>query len=134
MSDRLRSKEPPRFLAAAVTAFMAVGLAGCGNDEDERYVYCIDDSGEVVDPDYCEREEYQRDDQEDPEGYWYYVSRRRYSIGLRVPSDHLTSRIRPSDPTARANAGLPQTGGIGGTTLRSGGFGSGSSYDGSGGG
>lgn len=131
MSDRLRPKEPPRFLTAAVTAFMAVGMAGCGSDQDEAYVYCIDDSGQVVDPDYCEEEEYVADDQN---SYWYYVSSRRLRLGSRV-ANYLTSRISPSDATARAAAGLPSTGRIGGTTIRAGGFGSGSAGDdGSGGG
>jgi hypothetical protein len=133
MSDRLRPKEPPRFLAAAVTAFVAMGMTGCGSDQDEAYVYCIDEAGQVVDPDYCEEAEYGYVDGDDEDSYWYYVSSRRLRLGARVPGDYGTSRIRPSDSNARLAAGLPATGKIGGTTIRMGGFGSGSGF-GSGGG
>ncbi|HEX2417852.1 MAG TPA: hypothetical protein VHJ83_06980 [Micromonosporaceae bacterium] len=136
MSDRLRPKEPPRFLTAAVTAFLAVGMTGCGSDQDEAYVYCIDDAGEVVDPDYCEdAEEVYAVEDDDRDSYWYFVSPRRLRLGARVAGDYLTRRVSPSDRSARLAAGLPATGRIGGTTIRVGGFGSGSaSNDGSGGG
>ncbi len=133
MSDRPRPKEPPRFLTAAVTAFLAVGVTGCGVGEEDAYVYCIDDDGEVVDPEYCEDEEYSYSDDDD-RSYWYYVSSRRLAFGARVAGDYLTKRISPSDPTARINAGLPSSGRIGGTTIRVGGFGSGSASYGGGGG
>jgi hypothetical protein len=127
MSDRRRLKEPPLFLAAAVTAFAAAGLAGCSSEPDQ-YVYCIDDEGEVVDPDYCEDEEYGYDDDDDyGSSYWYYVASSRYSVGSRVPGDHVTSRINPSDSSARTSAGIPSSGKVGGTTIKGGGFGSGSS-------
>ncbi|MGH3712093.1 MAG: hypothetical protein ACRDT4_01290 [Micromonosporaceae bacterium] len=130
MTDRHRFKQPPPFLAATVTAFMAVGLAGCASDS-EQYVHCVDDDGEVVDPDLC-------DDDDDYYGsggsYWYYVSSSRYSVGSSVPGDYRTNRISPSDGDARAAAGLPRTGSVGGTTIRGGGFGSGGGgYDSGGG-
>ncbi|MGH3727271.1 MAG: hypothetical protein ACRDTU_00805 [Micromonosporaceae bacterium] len=133
MSDRRRLKQPPLILAAAVTAFLAAGLAGCSSDEDQ-YVYCIDDDGEVVDPDYCEDEEY--GDEYGSSSYWYYVASSRYSVGSRVPSDHVSSRVSPSDSSGRASAGIPSSGKVGGTTIRGGGFGSGSGsgYSGSRGG
>lgn len=133
MSDRPRPKEPPRFLTAAVTAFLAVGVTGCGVGEEEAYVYCIDEDGEVVDPQYCEDEEATFTDDDD-RSYWYYVSSRRLTLGARAAGDYLSKRINPSDPTARINAGLPSTGRIGGTTIRVGGFGSGSASYGGGGG
>lgn len=129
MSDRHRVKEPPRFLAATVTAFMAVGLAGCSSEPDQ-YVHCIDDDGFVVDPELCDDDE----DHYGGGGYWYYVSSSRYSVGSPVPSDYTSSRISPSDSDARTRAGLPATGSVGGTTIRGGGFGSGGGgYDGGGG-
>jgi hypothetical protein len=127
MSDRSAVRKPPPFFAATVAAFMSVGVAGCSSGSDE-YVHCIDDSGNVVDPSLCEEAEYSYSP-----GYWYYVSRTRYGVGERVPDDYTTSRIDPSDSTARANAGLSESGGVGGTTVRGGGFGSGSAGDGGGG-
>lgn len=127
MSNRRRIKQPPRFLAAAVTAFVATGVAACAS-ESEEYVYCIDDEGEVVDPEYCEDYEYDYDDDDYSGGtYWYYVSSTRYSVGSRVPSDHRTSRVSPKDSSGRSAAGIPSSGRVGGTTIRGGGFGSGSS-------
>ncbi|MGH3739855.1 MAG: hypothetical protein ACRDT8_11320 [Micromonosporaceae bacterium] len=128
MSDRLQFKQPPRFLTAAVTAFMAAGLAGCSQEED-KYVHCIDENGEVVDDDYCDE-----DDDYHGGGYWLYVAGKRYLPGSRVPSDHRSSRIDPKDSTARANAGLPSSGRVSGSTIRGGGFGSGGSGSSGGGG
>ncbi|WP_377442525.1 hypothetical protein [Plantactinospora sp. GCM10030261] len=125
MSPPYRSKQPPAFLAATVSAFLATGLAGCGNDDDDssrgsqRYVHCIDDNGRVVDPDRCD------DTRVGASPFWYYLAARRYTTGAAVPGDHKTSRIDPSNQSARAAAGLPRTGQVGGSTVSSGGFGSG---------
>ncbi|MFB9235764.1 hypothetical protein ACFFWC_09435 [Plantactinospora siamensis] len=118
MSPHRDSTRPPAFLAAAVSAFLATGLAGCGSGRSDRYVNCIDRNGRVVDPAFCE---------DRSSAYWYYLASRRYGVGSSVPGDYTRTRINPSDQAARAAAGMPKTGNVGGTKISSGGFGKGSS-------
>jgi hypothetical protein len=114
----------PGLLAAAAAAFLATGgLSACGEDEPDRQVYCVDEQGNVVDPDLCDERHYGSGVAFWP--YWYYVSTSHFPVGGRVPSDWRTSRISPTDANARANAGVPRSGKIGGTTVKGGGFGSG---------
>ncbi|MBN1171013.1 MAG: hypothetical protein JXA67_02465 [Micromonosporaceae bacterium] len=117
----------PALVVAAVAAFVSAGTmtGACGSSDDE-YVNCVDDDGVVVDSSYCE-------DGNASGHYWYYVSRKRHSKGTKVPSGWLSSRINPTDTAARARAGLPSTGNIGGKKISSGGFGKGSSSGKSGG-
>lgn len=118
MGRRLNSSK--RLVALAVSSFLLAGAAAGCSRESERTVHCVDDKGKVVNPNLC-----------DGPGaggimpYWLYTSSNHYPVGSAVPSDWTSSRISPSDTTARTNAGLPATGKVGGTTVRSGGFGSG---------
>lgn len=113
----------PSLVVAAVAALAATGAvtAGCSNDQDDdRYVNCVDENGQIVDPDLC--------DDVDDDGlyhspYYFYPSHKRYKVGSKAPSDWHSSRVDPSDPSARTRAGLPSSGRIAGTTVRSGGFG-----------
>jgi hypothetical protein len=121
----------PGLLAAAVATFLAGGVtSACGSDEPDQTVYCVDDNGTVVDPDYC-------DDYDGSGGmaYWFWMSSGHYPVGSSVSGsgDWRSSRVNPRDPNARANAGLPRTGKVGGTTVKGGGFGSGTSGGKSGG-
>ncbi|MGH3664152.1 MAG: hypothetical protein ACRDT8_11315 [Micromonosporaceae bacterium] len=136
MPDRLSFRHPPRFLAATVSAFLVTGAVGWvasrpQEDSLDKKVHCIDEDGNVVDPDYC--------DENRSSGftsYWLYVTARRYALGNRVPDDHKTRRIDPSDKKARAKAGIPATGRVAGKTIRGSGFGyhgGGSGYHGGGG-
>ncbi|SDF61275.1 hypothetical protein SAMN05660324_0649 [Klenkia brasiliensis] len=112
----------PALTAAMVLAFTA---SGCSSGEDE-VAYCVDQSNQVVDDDYCDS------GYSGGGGYFIWLGSpgRSLSRGSVVPSGGTT--INPTDSTARANAGLPSSGsytsGSGGS--RSGGFGT--SIDGGG--
>jgi hypothetical protein len=112
----------PGLLAAAAASFLAMGsTAACGEEEQpDQYVHCVDDAGNVVDPDRC-------DDDYDGGGiFWLWMSPTHYPVGGHAPSGWHNSRIGPRDTAARTRAGLPGTGKVGGTTVKGGGFGSGS--------
>lgn len=127
MREPRRRPLRPSLVVAAVAAFAATGAvsAGCSSDsDDDQYVNCVDEQGQVVDPDLCDD-----DDGTDYHGYhggyYYLMSPKRYKVGSKAPSDWRSKSINPSDAGARIRAGLPSTGKVGGTTVRSGGFGSG---------
>jgi len=112
----------PALSVAMVVAFTA---SGCSSDDDE-VAYCVDQSNQVVDDDYCDS------GYNGGGGYFIWLGSpgRSLSRGSTVPSGGQT--INPSDSSARASAGLPSSGsytsGSGGS--RSGGFGT--SIDGGG--
>ncbi|MBT8226760.1 MAG: hypothetical protein HKP61_10450 [Dactylosporangium sp.] len=111
----------PAMVVAAVAAFAATGVVTTAcSTADDQYVYCVDEDGEVVDSDYCENDD-------NAGRYWYYLAKHSYRSGARMPSGWQSTRINPSDASARVKAGLPATGKIGGMKVSSGGFGKGSS-------
>ena len=105
----------PALTAAMVIAFTA---SGCSSGEDE-VAYCVDQSNQVVDDDYCDS------GYNGGGGYFIWLGSpgRTLSRGATVPSGGQT--INPGDSSARSGAGLPGSGsytsGSGGS--RSGGFG-----------
>jgi hypothetical protein len=119
-------KGPSRtFVSAAVAVFLAATpLAAC-SDEPDQTVHCVSEDGTVVDPSLCDESHYTGGG---VYPYWLWMSPTPYPVGQRVPADWQGSRISPTDTTARANAGLPPKGSVGGTTVRGGGFGSGGGH------
>jgi uncharacterized membrane protein YgcG len=115
----------PAIVVAAVATFAATGAvgAGCGRNDSDQYVNCVDENGIVVDPDYC-------DDDDHHGGYYYYPSRTRHRVGAHAPSNWRSSSVDPKDSAARSRAGLPTSGHVGGTKVRSGGFGGGNTSSG----
>lgn len=117
---------------AGVPAFLTVGCADEQETQDASYVYCVDQDGNILDPNLCDDNGYYN-------GYpvYYWITTSSHSVGYHVPASQRrgTSYVRVSDPAARARAGVPRTGRIGGTTVsHSGGFGHGSGGSHSGGG
>lgn len=114
---------------ATATALITVGgpaLTGCGLDDDSdqaQNVYCVDSTGQIIDPDYCD----------DDHGYYYggqptflWITSSHHGYGYHVPRNargHGTY-FRSNNTTARHNAGLPTAGRAPTTVRRPGGFGS----------
>jgi hypothetical protein len=123
MQESRRRPLRPSLVVAAVAALTATGAvnAGCSSEPDDQYVNCVDEDGEVVDPDRCED-----DGGRHYSGFYYFPSHKKYRIGSKAPSNWKSSRVNPADTAARSRAGLPSSGKIGGTTVHSGGFGGGS--------
>lgn len=121
----------PRAAAVIAVTGLAIGLSGCGGEE--QPAYCTDAEGVVVDPDLCE----------DSGGHGYFIY---YGSGLShnaQPGDRLSggTKIAYNDSGARSKVGLPATGkissggGFGGTAkVGGGGFGGGFGGSGSSGG
>ncbi len=120
------------FAAAWLVGAPAFLTAGCANgqetqdetQEEASYIYCVDESGNILDPALC-----------DDSGYYngfpvyYWITTSSHPVGYHVPASQRrgASYVRVNDPAARARAGVPRTGRIGGTTVsHSGGFGNGS--------
>lgn len=120
-SNKVKSVISTTILAAAA----GLALAGCG-EEDNRDVYCVDGDNNVVDEDLC-------DDAGNVHGggsYFFFVGNlggHSYSPGQRIPQSYISTgqRVSPTNPTARANAGLPKTGKVSSGTRVSGGIGTG---------
>ncbi|HEX8390147.1 MAG TPA: hypothetical protein VF597_01895 [Candidatus Saccharimonadales bacterium] len=120
--SRAGSNIVPKLVVGAV--FLAPSLVACGGGE-EQVAYCVDENDNILDDqDLC-------DDNDGGGGSGFFFLAGPYSPGLQ-PGTRLDrsqgTRISPSDPDARAKAGLPKTGkvttGKAGTYFRPGGFGS----------
>ena len=127
-----RMSRPPRaatITLAAAAIFMAPSLTACGSNDDGQSVTqaqayaCTDAQDVVVDDDYCDGDTHSS-------GFYflhsYYPG--TYSNGVAPRGAQLSggSRISATDANARSNAGLPKAGAVkSGTTVKSGGFGSG---------
>jgi hypothetical protein len=106
------------YLALAALATTA-GLTACGGDPEEQ-VYCADESGVIVDDDYC-------DDDGDGRGGHYFLWAGPYGRGLK-PGHRLSggTKFAYNDTAARARYGLPGSGKVSNGSVVAGGFGSGS--------
>ena len=133
MAARNRRLRPAvGWMTAAWLAGAPVVTVGCADQEPDQYVYCVDQYGNIIDEDACDDDGYYN-------GYpvYYWVTTSSHPIGYHVPASqrHGRNYVSPHDPAARARAGVPRTGRIGGTTIsHSGGFGHGSGGSHSGGG
>lgn len=115
-----------RILAAAASLWLmgspAITACSVASDDDQtQNVYCVDNNGNVIDPDYCDNNGYYMGH---PAYLW--VTSVHHPVGYHVPTSqrHGGSYFRANNPTARQNAGLSRTGRPSTTVRRSGGFGS----------
>jgi uncharacterized membrane protein YgcG len=128
-SKNSRSTAATRQVIATAAALWMMGtpvLTACssldGDDTQTQNVYCVDNDGNVIDPDYCD----------DDHGYFYggyptylWVTSVHHDYGYHVPTSqrHGGSYFQSRNTTARQNAGLPSTGRPSTTVRRFGGFG-----------
>lgn len=123
MASRGNFSSPIAITAASALAF---GLSGCGANEPDDVVYCVDENNVIVDQDLC-------DDSSGTHSngiFWYMMG--RYSSGMQ-PGQSLdpqlqTARFRSNDGAARTKAGFKSSGKI--STGKSAGFGTGSGKSG----
>jgi hypothetical protein len=126
MSDGRRPRRLQLVSLAMTGVLVMPGLTACGSDEPDRRAYCVDENNQVVDDSYC-------DDGYHGGGggggfFFLMLASGSFGRGSVIPSSAVYgSRINPADTAARTRAGLPGTGRAAGTTIRSGGIGSGSS-------
>lgn len=123
MAGSIRQPRTLRLVGAALAGtLIAPGLSACSNHHVDQYANCVDSSGRVVADYYCNDSRYYGGG-----GYFLYMAGSRYSSGSVINNYHSGSRIRPGDSTARAKAGLPRSGKVGGSVIKAGGIGKGSS-------
>ncbi len=99
------------------------------NSGSDQYANCVNAQGQVVADYYCDDNRYYGSG--GGGGFFIFMAATHYSSGAFVPSGSRSSFINPGDSAARSRAGLPSTGKVGGTTVRSGGIGKGSGSSGS---
>lgn len=123
--DSRMSRAPRGNLPYLGIAVLAFGTASCGDDPDQ-VAYCVDQSNQVVDADYC-------DDDGDGHGGFFFINTGSHLGGLGRGARLNGGNVIPyTDTAARERAGLPArgsiTGGKGGfgTTVKGGGRGFGS--------
>jgi hypothetical protein len=91
---------------AAMSVAVMLGTGACSSSDDsDYYATCVDpQTHQVVDQSYCN---------EHP-GYYIWMAPRHYQIGYTVPASARSGAgwFRADDTTARANAGLPETGDV----------------------
>ena len=112
-------------------------LAACGTAEEteaER-VYCVDEQDRVVDEEQCEEAERNGGF---VGGFPFFFliggfGGNRYAVGQTIPPQYTraSTRVNPSDSSARARTGLPSTGRVTSGSRISGGIGSGGGGGGS---
>jgi len=116
-----------RLVQAAVAGTLIVpSAAACGSTQATQYANCVDRNNQVVDGRYCDEPRYYGGG-----GYVIWMAAATFGSGYLVPSGN-RSYINPGDSTARAKAGLPGRGRVGGVSVRSGGVGKGFGGSGSG--
>ncbi len=120
VSNRVRAALTTTVLATAATGH----LAGCsvgGEEEEEQLAASTDETGEIVDDDYCD------DDYRGPGAGLFFLYLGGFRTGLPVGTvlPRGGTRINPTDSAARSRAGLPSTGKVTGGQRVSGGLGSG---------
>lgn len=130
MSDQPRQHRNLRLIQATLAGVLAVpSLSACSSDAArDQYANCVNAQGQVVADYYCDDNRYYGSG---GGSYFIFMSTTRYSGGSFVPSGSRSSFINPGDSSARSRAGLPSSGKVGGTTVRSGGIGKGSGSSGS---
>jgi hypothetical protein len=113
-------------LPLAVVLAASPALVGCGGDSSQQAAYCVTQSGQVVDPSYCDSG-YSGND-----ALLYYLllanmggSHTVYHVGQTIPPAYRPggryggTYVNPRSPSARASAGLPRTGTVKpGTTVK----------------
>ncbi len=106
ISNRIRAAVQTTVLATAATGF----LAACGEEEVDQEVYCVDQSGQVVNERAC-----------DTDGgggglfFLYMGNSGSHRVGDKIPAG--SSLIKHNDAQARAKAGLPAPGQVAGTRV-----------------
>ena len=130
MSDQPRQHRNLRLIQATLAGVLAVpSLSACSSSPArDQYANCVNAQGQVVADYYCNDSRYYGGG---GGAYFIFLSTTRYSGGSFVPSGSRSSFINPGDSSARSRAGLPSSGNVGGTTVRSGGIGKGSGSSGS---
>ena len=130
MSDQPRQHRNLRLIQATLAGVLAVpSLSACSSHPArDQYANCVNAQGQVVADYYCDDYRYYGSG---GGAYFIFLSSTRYSSGYSVPLSNRGSFINPGDSSARSRAGLPSSGKIGGTTVRSGGIGKGSGSSGS---
>jgi hypothetical protein len=104
-------------------------VSACGHSAAyNQYANCVNAQGQVVPDYYCDDNRYYGGG---GGSFFIFMAATHYSSGYVVPYSSRSSFIYPGDSAARSRAGLPSTGKIGGTTVRSGGIGKGSGSSGS---
>ena len=128
MSDQPRHRRNLRLVQAALAGVLVLpSVSACGHSASyDQYANCVNAQGQVVPNNYCDDSRYYGSSG----GYFIFMAPTLYSSGAFVPSGSRSSFISPGDPVARSRAGLPGSGRVGGTTVRSGGIGKGSGSSG----
>ena len=130
MSDQPRQRRNLRLIQATLAGVLAVpSVSACSsNPARDQYANCVNAQGQVVADYYCDDNRYYGSG---GGSFFIFMAATHYSSGAFVPSGSRSSFINPGDSAARSRAGLPSTGKVGGTTVRSGGIGKGSGSSGS---
>ncbi len=129
MSDQPRQRRNLRLIQATLAGVLAVpSVSACGHSASDQYANCVNAQGQVVADYYCDDNRYYGSG--GGGGFFIFMAATHYSSGAFVPSGSRSSFINPGDSAARSRAGLPSTGKVGGTTVRSGGIGKGSGSSG----
>ena len=128
MSDQPRQRRNLRLIQATLAGVLAVpSVSACSSNSANQYANCVNAQGQVVADYYCDDNRYYGSG---GGSFFIFMATTHYSSGAFVPSGSRSSFINPGDSAARSRAGLPSTGKVGGTTVRSGGIGKGSSGSG----
>ena len=128
MSDHPRQLRSLRLITAALAGALAVpSVSACGHSAAyNQYANCVNPNGQVVPNYYCDDSRYYGSGG----GFFLFMAPTLYSSGAFVPAGSRSSFINPGDASARSRAGLPSSGKVGGTTVRSGGIGKGTGSSG----
>jgi hypothetical protein len=131
LSEQPRQRRNLRLIQATLAGVLAVpSVSACSSDHArDQYANCVNAQGQVVADYYCDDNRYYGSG--GGGGFFIFMAATHYSSGAFVPSGSRSSFINPGDSAARSRAGLPSTGKVGGTTVRSGGIGKGSGSSGS---
>ncbi len=111
-----------RLVRAAVAGTLVVpSLAACSSNRADQYANCVDRNNVVVEARYCDEPRYYGGG-----GYFIFMGPSLFGNGYSVPYGNRGGYINPGDSSARSRAGLPSAGKVGGSSVHSGGIGSGS--------
>jgi hypothetical protein len=124
VSDQPRQRRNLRLIQATLAGVLAVpSVSACGSNYANQYANCVNAQGQVVADYYCDDNRYYGSG---GGSFFIFMAATHYSTGFLVPYSSRSSFIYPGDSAARSRAGLPSSGRVGGTTIRSGGIGKGS--------
>ncbi|MET3807983.1 hypothetical protein ABIB25_005010 [Nakamurella sp. UYEF19] len=124
MSEQPRQRRNLHLVQSALAGVLVLpSLSACSSSSgSDQYANCVNPQGQVVADYYCDDARYYGSGG----GFFIFMASTRYSSGSVVPSGSRSSFISPGDTSARSRAGLPSSGKVGGTSVRSGGIGKGS--------